>query len=86
MIMNIETERRINSMCNLSDVVEERGIEQGFSVGKHEGKLEGRMEGLVALVNTLKSFVGNDAEKIIAAVRNNKEYADVSDEEILKLI
>ena len=85
-------------MCNLSDVVEERGIEQGFSEGRREGrlegrlegklegKLEGRMEGLIALVNTLKSFVGDDTEKIIAAVRNNKEYADVSDDEILKLI
>ena len=39
--MNIETERRINSMCNLSDVVEERGIEQGFSEGRREGRREG---------------------------------------------
>ena len=29
-IINDETARRVNTMCNLSDVVEERGIEQGI--------------------------------------------------------
>ena len=32
-IINDETARRVNTMCNLSDVVEERGIEKGIARG-----------------------------------------------------
>lgn len=28
--MDVETERRVNTMCNLSEVVLERGVEQGM--------------------------------------------------------
>ena len=31
--MNVETERKVNSMCNLSEVVLERGMECGMAQG-----------------------------------------------------
>ena len=37
-IMNEETEGRLNTMCNLSEVVLERGIEQGFERGIEQGQ------------------------------------------------
>ena len=37
LVMNTETERRINNMCNLSEVI----IEQGIQVGKQEEKENG---------------------------------------------
>ena len=36
MQMNVELERRLAGMCNLSDIVEERGIERGIERGKQE--------------------------------------------------
>jgi len=36
-IINNETARRMNTMCNLSDVVEERGIERGIARGIEQG-------------------------------------------------
>lgn len=30
--MDVETERRVNTMCNLSEVVLERGMEQGIEL------------------------------------------------------
>ena len=35
-IMNEETEGRLNTMCNLSEVVLERGIEQGIEQGQRQ--------------------------------------------------
>ena len=36
-VMNVETERKVNSMCNLSEVVLERGIAQGMERGMAQG-------------------------------------------------
>ena len=32
-VMDVETERRVNTMCNLSEVVLERGMQQGIEQG-----------------------------------------------------
>lgn len=37
-IMSEETERRLNTMCNLSEVVLERGIEEGIEQGIKQGQ------------------------------------------------
>ena len=41
-------------MCNLSDLIEERGIEKGMekgvALGLEQGKLEGKLETLLSLV------------------------------------
>ena len=73
-------------MCNLSDVIEEKGIAKGIDKGRAEGKAEGLQEGLQALIDTVKDFVGNDFDKIAQAVRKNEKYANVSDEEIRKYL
>jgi len=45
-IINDETARRVNTMCNLSDVVEERGIERGLARGIEQGIEQGMKRGL----------------------------------------
>ena len=44
-IINDETARRVNTMCNLSDVVEERGIEKGIARGIEQGIEQGIIRG-----------------------------------------
>ena len=39
--MNVETERKVNSMCNLSEVVLEHGIAQGMERGMERGMAQG---------------------------------------------
>ena len=34
---NVETERKVNTMCNLSEALVERTIEQGLSLGIEQG-------------------------------------------------
>lgn len=49
--MSIETERRLSNMCNLSEVIEEKYLQQGFEQGVasgitkgiEQGKLQGRI-------------------------------------------
>ena len=71
-IMSDETGRRINVMCNLSEVILEQGIEQGIE------------QGLRSMVQTVKSLVGDDFEKVSEIIRKNDIYASLSDEEIRK--
>lgn len=42
---NIEAE--VRAMCNLSDLIEEKGIEKGRTEGRTEGRAEGRAEGAI---------------------------------------
>jgi len=46
----MEQEGGLRHMCNLSDLIEERGIEKGIQRGKLEGRLEGKLETLLSLV------------------------------------
>lgn len=52
-IINNETARRVNTMCNLSDVVEERGIERGLARGIEQGIEQGREHTLEQTVRRL---------------------------------
>ncbi len=51
LIMSTETERRVNDMCNLSEVILERGIgiglEKGKGIGLEQGKSIGEISGKV---------------------------------------
>ena len=38
--MSQHLEMEVAAMCNLSDIVEERGKEQGIEIGKEQGRLE----------------------------------------------
>ena len=52
--------------------------------GRKEGIEEGREEGLCSMVKTVKSFVGDDFDRVCEVIRKNEVYANVSDEEIRK--
>ena len=54
------------------------------SQGREEGREIGREEGLCSMVKTVKSFVGDDFDRVCEAIRKNEVYATVSDEEIRK--
>ena len=56
--MNVETERKVNSMCNLSEVMLERGIEQGI-----EQVIE-RMLRLGRTPEEIADFCGYDLDKV----------------------
>ena len=45
-VMSKETDRRVNTMCNLSEVVLERGIERGIKVGEERGIRIGEERGI----------------------------------------
>ena len=36
-------------MCNLSELIEEKGIEKGRIEGKEEGRIEGKLEGIIQM-------------------------------------
>ncbi|RJV85939.1 hypothetical protein DWW36_14135 [Erysipelotrichaceae bacterium AF15-26LB] len=43
-LMERELDKEVMNMCNFSDFIEQRGIEQGLLKGKAEGKTEGKVE------------------------------------------
>ena len=60
MVMTKELERRVNDMCNLSEVFIERGAKEGLE--------KGLAQGIKALVNTLKELEQSNAyiiEKLV---------------------
>ena len=79
-VMSVKTEGRLNDMCNLGEGLLERGIEEGIEQGLEQGKAEG----LRSLVETVKSLVGDDFQKVCEIIRRNDIYANASDEEIRK--
>ena len=92
---SIELEGGLNQMCNLSDLIEERGIQKGKALGRTEGRnegliegrneglIEGRTEGLKALIATLKTLI-SDEEVLYQTVIQQEVYKDISKETILK--
>lgn len=52
--MNQEIERRVNTMCNLSEAIEKRGIEQGIERGIERG--EDKMARLIAILSKEQNF------------------------------
>lgn len=52
--MKQEIERRVNTMCNLSEAIEKRGIEQGIERGIERG--EDKMARLIAILSKEQNF------------------------------
>ena len=52
--MKQEIERRVNTMCNLGEAIEERGIEQGMKQGIERG--EDKMARLIAILSKEQDF------------------------------
>lgn len=67
MKMTLELEGRINRMCNLSDVVVERGIELGIQQGIQQGMQQGMQMGIKGLVDIL-SDMGTPKEVIVQKI------------------
>ena len=77
-------------MCNLGEGLLERGIEEGIEKGIEkgieqgiaQGIEQGRQEGLQGMIETVKSLVGDDFDRVCEIIRKNDIYANISDEEI----
>ena len=86
--MSIELTRKVEHMCNLSQVVlehgEERGIKigetRGIKIGETRGIKLGRIEGKIEGENKL----GNLISKLMTAGRNDDALKAASDEEARK--
>ena len=76
-IMNEETEGRLNTMCNLSEVVLERGIEQGIEQGIERGIEQGQRQLIEQMIKNGKTakeiadFCGISIEAIRKIQENN---------------
>ena len=83
--MNKEVEEELRIMCNLSDLVEERGIaigeERGIAIGEERGIAIGEERGIArGTVNVAKKML--KANKPIVEIM---EFTELSEEEIRKL-
>ena len=62
--MDVDMGKELNTMCNLSDYVEECGIEKGINIGRSEGLTEGlaagRSEGLRMVIRNLLNLGMSD--------------------------
>ena len=83
MKMTTELEGRINGMCNLSDVVEERGIEQGMERGIKQGMERGIERGITGLVEVLREM-GTPSELIIEKIMKKFSLTEKKAREFLK--
>ena len=70
--MSIELTRKVEHMCNLSQVVLEHGEERGIKLGRIEGKIEG------------ENKLGNLISKLMTAGRNDDALKAASDEKARK--
>ena len=83
MKMTTELEGRINGMCNLSDVVEERGIEQGMERGIKQGMERGIERGITGLVEVLREM-GTPSEVIIEKIMKKFSLTEEKAREFVK--
>ena len=83
MKMTTELEGRINGMCNLSDVVEERGIEQGMERGIKQGMERGIKRGITGLVEVLREM-GIPREAIVEKIMKKFSLTEEKAREFVK--
>ena len=74
MEITTELEGRFNSMCNLSEVVEERGIKKGMAQGIEQGKEQG-IRGLVDILNEMETSKDVIVDKIMEKFILTEEQA-----------
>lgn len=90
-VTSVELKGGIEQMCNLSEGIEQKGIEIGRTEGRIEGRIEGRAEGraeerengLKSLVTALKSILP-DFESVLAKIKEQDAYADITAEQVRK--
>ena len=62
--MTRSMDREVSHLCNLSQYVEERGVQKGIQLGKQEGK----REGIVTSIKSLMETTGWTFEKAVSAL------------------
>lgn len=75
--MTVEMEGEMNTMCNLSDGVEQKGIEKGIKIGIEKGIEKGIEQGIeqaqrVVVINML--HLGKNTKEICECVGCDEEY------------
>ncbi len=82
--MSVALERRIESMCNLSEMLAEkwleRGLEQGLEQGLKQGHEQGRIEERIKLIRRMISS-GIGQEQIIGLGFTKEELRAAEDDE-----
>lgn len=71
-VMTSELERRVNVMCNLSDLVEERAIEKGIEQGIEQGVDIGEKRKLINIISK-KIAKGKSITEIADMLEENEE-------------
>ena len=66
-------------MSGVGSMIRHLGREEGIKEGREEGKTEG----LKALVKSLKAYI-KDFKQLYAAVVENVEYADMTEDQVRK--
>lgn len=78
-IMNVETERKVNTMCNLSEALVERTIEQGLALGIEQGIEQGIVQGIEQGIE--KKIIDLVCKKINKGY-NLEQIADILEEDV----
>lgn len=66
MVMQIETEGRMQSMCNLSEVFIEKGIRKGMQEGLQKGAVNQSRQSILDLLEDLGSIPEDIVTRILA--------------------
>jgi predicted transposase/invertase (TIGR01784 family) len=74
--MNVEVEKEVNAMCNLSTGILERGIEQGIERGIERGTENTRIESLKKLIKNLHITFEEAADILEIPAEERKRLAD----------
>ena len=69
-----EMESEVSTMCNLSDAIENRGIEKGEAIGVQKGEAIGRIEG-----RKEGETIGRMEQAKATAIRMNKKGLSLED-------
>lgn len=77
--MSDEFGKEMDRMCNLSDLIEERGIQQGMQQGIQQGMQQGIQQGMQ------RGMQQGSEEKCRDMVRKMLRFGVMSDEDILKV-
>ena len=80
-VTTLDLEGGLAKMCNLSDYIEEKGLQRGVQIGIEQG-IE---QGLAAMVKSLKVYIQGE-EDIYQAVIRNEIYQKFTREEVLKYL
>ena len=75
-VVDLETERRLNTMCNLSEVMIERGLEQGLEQGREQER---------TVINSLNLLLINQNRfEDLKRAASDKEYQSKLIKELLE--